>query len=200
MGVQLFPYNFKVTREKRNQMNGHNSLLIWFTGLSGSGKSTIADALEQKLHSKGIRTMVLDGDNVRGSLCKGLSFSPEDRSENIKRVAEMSRILLDSGIVVLATFISPYKKDREYVDITIKPNTFVEVFVNVSVEICAERDQKGLYEKAKKGELKNLTGVSAPYEKPEHPDVEITENDSVEMAVDKIYTRIKDKLELKDNE
>lgn len=200
MGVQLFPYNYKVTREKRNQMNDHNSLLIWFTGLSGSGKSTIADALEQKLHNNGIRTMVLDGDNVRGSLCKGLSFSPEDRSENIKRVAEMSRILLDSGIVVLATFISPYKKDREYVDITIKPNTFVEVFVNVSVEICAARDQKGLYEKAKKGELKNMTGVSAPYEKPEDPDVEITEQDSVEIAVEKIYTRIKDKLELKDNE
>lgn len=200
MDVQLFPYRYKVTREKRNQMNGHNSLLIWFTGLSGSGKSTIADALEQKLHNKGIRTVVLDGDNVRGSLCKGLSFSPEDRSENIKRVAEMSRVLLDSGIVVLATFISPYKKDRECVDITIKPNTFVEVFVNVSVEICASRDQKGLYEKAKKGELKNLTGVSAPYEKPENPDVEITEKDSVEIAVEKIYTKIKDQLELKDNE
>lgn len=200
MDVQLFPYGYKVTREQRNQLNGHNSLLIWFTGLSGSGKSTIADALEQKLHNKKIRTIVLDGDNVRGNLCEGLSFSPEDRSENIKRVAQMSRILLDSGVVVLATFISPYKKDREYVENTIKPNTFVEVFVNVSVEICASRDQKGLYAKAKKGELNNLTGVSAPYEKPQHPDVEITENDSVEMAVDKIYTRIKDKLELKDNE
>ena len=175
-------------------------MLIWFTGLSGSGKSTIADALEQKLHNIGIRTLVLDGDNVRGNLCKGLSFSPEDRSENVRRVAEMSRILLDSGIVVLATFISPYKKDREYVEITIKPNTFVEVFVNVSLEVCCSRDQKGLYEKAKKGELTNLTGVSAPYEKPVHPDVEITDDDSVEIAVEKIYKRIKDKLELKDNE
>lgn len=200
MDSQLFPYRYKVTPEKRNQMNGHNSILIWFTGLSGSGKSTIADALEQKLHNIGIRTLVLDGDNVRGNLCKGLTFSPEDRSENIRRVAEMSRILLDSGVVVLATFISPYKKDREYVENTIKPNTFVEVFVNVCLEICASRDQKGLYEKAKKGELKNLTGVSAPYEKPEHPDVEITEKDSVEIAVEKIYKRIKDKLELKDNE
>lgn len=200
MDSQLFPYRYKITREKRNQMNGHNSMLIWFTGLSGSGKSTIADALEQKLHTIGIRTMVLDGDNVRGNLCKGLSFSPEDRSENVRRVAEMSRVLLDSGVVVLATFISPYKKDREYVENTIKPNTFVEVFVNVSLEICASRDQKGLYEKAKRGELKNLTGVSAPYEKPEHPDVEITEKDSVEIAVERIYKKIKDKLELKDNE
>lgn len=200
MDSQLFPYRYKVTREKRNQMNGHNSMLIWFTGLSGSGKSTLADALEEKLHNLGIRTMVLDGDNVRGNLCKGLSFSPEDRSENVRRVAEMSRILLDSGVVVLATFISPYKKDREYVEITIKPNTFVEVFVNVCVETCASRDQKGLYEKAKKGELTNLTGVSAPYEKPENPDVEITEEDSIEIAVEKIYKRIKDKLELKDNE
>src|SRR5690606_15481139 len=153
MDFQLFPYRYKVTREKRNQMNGHNSMLIWFTGLSGSGKSTLADALEEKLHNLGIRTMVLDGDKVRGNLCKGLSLTPEDPSANVRRGAEMSRILLDSGIVVLATFISPYKKDREYVEITIKPNTCAEVFVNVCVETCASRDQKGLYEKAKKGEL-----------------------------------------------
>src|SRR5690606_39596959 len=153
MDSQLFPYRYKVTREKRNQMNGHNSMLIWFTGLSGSGKSTLADALEEKLHNLGIRTMVLDGDNVRGNLCKGLSFSPEDRSENVRRVAEMSRILLDSGVVVLATFISPYNKDRVYVEITIKPNTFVAVFVHVCVETCASSDPQRLYEIATNDEL-----------------------------------------------
>ncbi|WP_335965897.1 adenylyl-sulfate kinase [Galbibacter sp. PAP.153] len=196
MEKNIFPYQFKVTQKDRNKLNRHNSLLVWFTGLSGSGKSTIADALEQKLHSRGIKTMVLDGDNIRSSLCKGLDFSKKDRSENVRRVAETARLLLESGAVVLASFVSPYKKDREYVEKTIKPNIFVEVFVNTSIDICEKRDQKGLYEKAKSGTLDSLTGVSAPYEKPEKPAVEITEKDSIQEAVEKIYIEIKDKLEL----
>ncbi|MCX2680690.1 adenylyl-sulfate kinase [Galbibacter sp. EGI 63066] len=194
MGTHIFPYQFKITQQDRNRLNGHRSMLVWFTGLSGSGKSTIADALEQKLHGEGIRTMVLDGDNVRSGLCKELNFSQKDRSENVRRISEIARLLLESGAVVLASFISPYKKDREYVEKTINPNIFVEVFVNTSIGICENRDQKGLYKKARRGELDNLTGVSSPYEAPEAPDVEITENDSVQEAVEKVYKKIKDKL------
>ncbi|MEL4307310.1 adenylyl-sulfate kinase [Joostella sp. CR20] len=196
MKSNIFSYPYKISQQMRNELNGHKSLLIWFTGLSGSGKSTLADALEQKLYELGVRTMVLDGDNVRGSLNKGLSFSADDRSENIRRVTEMSRILLDSGVVVLANFVSPYKKDREYVEKTIKPNIFVEIYMKTSIEICKQRDQKGLYMKAEKGTIKNLTGVNAPYEVPENPAVIITEKDSLEQAVEKVYLEIKDKLEL----
>lgn len=197
MEQHIFPYNFKITQEDRNLLNGHRSLLIWFTGLSGSGKSTVADALEQKLNSEKVRTIILDGDNIRGRLCKGLDFSAEARSENVRRVAETANLLLQSGVVVLASFVSPYKKDREYVEKTIKPNIFVEVYMNTSLEICKKRDQKGLYKMAEKGGIKNLTGVNAPYEAPENADIEITENDSVEEAVTKIYLEIKDQLELK---
>ncbi|MCM5663499.1 adenylyl-sulfate kinase [Galbibacter mesophilus] len=196
MGEDLYPYQFKTTQEDRNLLSGHHSLLIWFTGLSGSGKSTIADALEQKLISEKVRTMVLDGDNVRGSLCKGLDFSAEDRSENLRRVAEIADLLLKSGAVVLASFVSPYKKDREYVEKTIKPNIFVEVFVNTSLETCKKRDPKGLYKRAEEGSLKNLTGFNAPYETPEAADVVVEENESVAEAVEKIYNEVKDKLYL----
>lgn len=194
MEPNIFPYKFNITQSDRNLLNKHNSLLVWFTGLSGSGKSTVADALEQKLYSEKIRTFILDGDNMRGRLCKGLDFSEEDRAENIRRVAETANLLLKSGAVVLASFVSPYKKDREYVEKTIKPNIFVEVYMNIGLDICKKRDKKGLYKLAESGELKNLTGVNAPYEAPENADVEITEGDSVDGAVEKIYLEIKDKL------
>lgn len=194
MEPNIFPYKFKITQNDRNLLNKHNSLLVWFTGLSGSGKSTVADALEQKLHSEKMRTFILDGDNMRGRLCKGLDFSEEDRAENIRRVAETANLLLKSGAVVLASFVSPYKKDREYVEKTIKPNIFVEVYMNIGLDTCKKRDKKGLYKMAESGELKNLTGVNAPYEAPENANVEITEKDSVEEAVEKIYLEIKEKL------
>ena len=190
---------YKITRSDRNAMNKHNAFLIWFTGLSGSGKSTIANALEQDLFKKGIKTYTLDGDNVRNGLNKDLTFSPEDRTENIRRIAEVSKLMVDAGLVVLAAFVSPYKKDRDNIRKTVKDVNFVEVFVNTSLEECEKRDVKGLYKKAREGEIKDMTGISAPYESPEQPDIEIkTESTSIESAVNEILKFITPKLKLND--
>lgn len=189
--------SYKISGLDRVLGNKHNAFLIWFTGLSGSGKSTIADALEQALFKKGIKTYVLDGDNIRNGLNKDLTFSPESRTENIRRIAEVSKLMIDAGLVVLAAFVSPYKKDRDNIRKTVKDVNFVEVFVNTSLEECEKRDVKGLYEKARAGEIKNMTGISAPYEAPEQPDVEIkTEQDSIEDAVNYILNFITPKLKL----
>lgn len=186
---------FQVSHQHREEKNGHRSFLIWFTGLSGSGKSTIANALEAELYKKGIKTYILDGDNVRGGLNKDLDFDPKDRTENIRRIAEVSNLMIDAGIVVLSAFISPYKKDREAVRTIVKDSRFVEVFVNTSLEECEKRDVKGLYKKARAGEIKNMTGISAPYEAPEKPDVEIkTETETIEQAINKIMKVITNKL------
>ena len=190
MERNLTPYNFKISRKERNLSNNHYSLLIWFTGLSGSGKSTLANLLECELLNLGIKTYILDGDAIRNTLNKDLSFSPEDRKENIRRVAEIANIMLDAGLVILAAFVSPYKKDREFIKNKVKPNNFVEVFVNTSLGECKKRDPKGLYKMANEGVIDNLTGVSAPYEPPENPDVEITEELSKHEAVKKIFTLI----------
>lgn len=195
MSNNIFKQNYKITKELRNNLNNHNSFLIWFTGLSGSGKSTIANALEVKLHQENIRTYSLDGDNIRKGINKDLSFSPEDRTENIRRIAEISNLLIDAGIVVLSAFVSPYKKDRNDIKNIVKSINFVEVYINTSIEECERRDVKGLYKKARKGEITNFTGISAPYEAPENPDIEIfTETMSINRAVDKIYNHIKNKL------
>lgn len=186
MSKNIVEHRFKVTQAERNQLNGHPSFLIWFTGLSGSGKSTVANLVEQQLYEQGIKTYVLDGDNIRSGLNKDLSFSPADRSENIRRIAEVSRLLIDAGVVVLAAFVSPYKIDREMIAKTVNPDNFVEVFVNTSLEECEKRDVKGLYKKARAGEITNLTGVNAPYEKPENPDVEVTEKLSLQEAADEV--------------
>ena len=196
----IIQHDYQVSREDRKSKNNHNSFLIWFTGLSGSGKSTIANLVEQQLFEKGIKTYTLDGDNIRKGINNDLTFSPEDRTENIRRIAEISNLMIDAGLVVLAAFVSPYKKDRENVKNIVKNSNFVEVFINTSVEECERRDVKGLYKKARAGEIKNMTGISAPYEAPEQPDIEIkTEETSVKEAVNKIVDHITPKLKL-DNE
>jgi adenylylsulfate kinase len=198
MKKNITPHNYKIEIDDRRKLNGHNSFLIWFTGLSGSGKSTIANALEIELHKKGIRTYILDGDNVRGGINKDLSFSPEDRTENIRRIAEVANLMVEAGVVVLAAFVSPYKKDRDNIRNVVKDINFVEVFINTSLEECEKRDVKGLYEKARRGEIKNMTGISAPYEAPENPDVEVnTLKLSIDESVDKIFKEIENKFNLK---
>jgi len=184
MQENIIPHQFNVTLAQRSKLKKHNAFLLWFTGLSGSGKSTIANAVENALHQKGIHTYTLDGDNVRKGLNNNLTFSPEDRTENIRRIAEVSNLMIDAGLVVLAAFVSPYKKDREMIKKTVKDVNFVEIFVDTSVEECERRDVKGLYAKARKGLIKDFTGVNAPYEAPENPDVLInTEEVTVGEAV-----------------
>jgi adenylylsulfate kinase len=195
MKENITPHTYQISIQDRRKSNKHNSFLIWFTGLSGSGKSTIANAVELELHKKGIKTYILDGDNIRKGINKDLSFSPEDRTENIRRIAEIANLMIDAGLVVLAAFVSPYKKDREDIKRIVKDVNFVEIYVNTPVEECEKRDVKGLYKKARAGEIKNMTGISAPYEAPEAPDVEIkTENVSVEQATVKIIEFITPKL------
>lgn len=191
----IFKQDYTVTKQYRNEQNNHNSFLIWFTGLSGSGKSTIANALEKKLYKKGIRTYSLDGDNIRKGINNDLSFSPKDRTENIRRIAEISNLFIDSGLVVLSAFVSPYRKDRENIKNIVGNSNFVEIFINTSIEECERRDVKGLYKKARKGEISNFTGISAPYEAPINPNIEIkTEELSVDEAVEKIIKNINNKL------
>lgn len=200
MEENIVAHNYKIGIEERRKNNGHNSFLIFFTGLSGSGKSTIANALEQKLFSEGIKTYVLDGDNIRKGINKNLSFSPKDRSENNRRIGEISKLFIDAGVVVLAAFVAPYEKDRRLIEQTVGSDNYFEVFVNTSLEVCEERDVKGLYKKARKGEIKDMTGISAPYEVPNNPTVEVSHMHSVNESVDIIYAKIDVKLRPKENE
>ncbi len=180
----IIPHQFNISKEQRSQLMGHGALLIWFTGLSGSGKSTIANAVEEALYKKNVHSYTLDGDNVRKGLNNNLSFTAEDRTENIRRISEVSNLMIDAGLVVLAAFVSPYAKDRADVKRTVGDRNFVEVFINTPVAECERRDAKGLYAKARAGEITNFTGVNAPYEAPVAPDVEIdTTMVSVEEAV-----------------
>lgn len=196
MKENIISHNYQLSVKERRKANKHNSFLLWFTGLSGSGKSTIANKVEEALYSKGIKTYTLDGDNVRQGLNSDLTFTPEDRTENIRRIAETANLMIDAGLVVLAAFVSPYKKDRENIKAIVKDVNFVEIYVNTSVEECERRDVKGLYKKARAGEIKNMTGLSAPYESPSNPDIEIiTEIESVEGAVKRIMDFIQSKLE-----
>ncbi|MGB5188946.1 adenylyl-sulfate kinase [Robiginitalea sp.] len=197
MNNDLTVHSYKISREDRRRMNGHNSFLVFFTGLSGSGKSTLCNALEQLLHQKGIKTYVLDGDNIRLGINKNLGFSPEDRTENIRRIGEISNLFIEAGVVVLAAFVAPYQRDRENIRSLVGADHFVEVFVNTPLEICEARDVKGLYAKARKGEITNMTGISAPYEAPDSPDIEIDGENSIETGVNEIFKSIQHKLELK---
>ncbi|PKA98768.1 adenylylsulfate kinase [Flavobacteriaceae bacterium MAR_2009_75] len=196
MEANLTEFQYRVSRAQRVQKNGHNSFMILFTGLSGAGKSTLANALETKLFEEKVHTYVLDGDNVRKGINHNLGFSPEDRSENNRRIGEIAKLFIDAGIVVLAAFVSPYKRDRENMKRTVGPYHFFEVFVNTSLAECELRDVKGLYKMARAGQIKNMTGISAPYENPENPDVEITQGQTVEQAVELIYNTIKYRLRL----
>ncbi len=183
-----------VTRKDRNAQNKHHSGLIWFTGLSASGKSTIAHGVEKVLHDRGIRTYVLDGDNVRHGLNKNLGFSPEDRQENLRRITEVSRLFVDAGILVLAAFISPYKKDREYIRKLFAEDIFMEIYVKCTIEECERRDPKGQYKKARAGIIKNYTGISAPYEEPDRPELVLeTSVSSVDAEIAKVIELLESK-------
>ncbi len=196
MEKNIIAHNYKLSINDRRESNGHNSFLIFFTGLSGSGKSTIANALEEKLFAENIKTYVLDGDNIRKGINKGLSFSPEDRSENNRRIGEIAKLFVDAGIVVLAAFVAPYEKDRSFIKDAVGVENYVEVFVNASLAVCENRDVKGLYAKARNGEIKDMTGISAPYEEPREPSIVVTHKNSVEEAIEIIYDKIKGKLSL----
>jgi adenylyl-sulfate kinase len=195
MQENIIPHQFSISQRERQDLKGHNSFLLWFTGLSGSGKSTIASAVEKALVSEGIHTYALDGDNVRKGLNNNLGFSPEDRTENIRRIAEVANLMIDAGLVVLAAFVSPYRVDRKNIKEIVGAENYVEVYVNTPLEECERRDVKGLYARARAGEISNFTGINAPYEAPLHPDIEIdTSRLSVEEAVSEIINHIKIKL------
>ena len=195
MNLHLVKHDYKITKKDREEHNGHKSYLFWFTGLSGSGKSTLANLVEIALQNQGLSTYILDGDNIRQGINKDLSFSPKDRTENIRRIAEISNLMLDAGLVTLATFVSPYIKDRNKVKEIVGSDNFIEIFVNTSLAECERRDVKGLYKKARSGEIKNLTGISAPYEAPINPDLEvITDGHSIEESVEIIINYINKKL------
>jgi len=196
MEKNITSHRYILTVAERRKKNGHNSFLIFFTGLSGSGKSTIANALEEKLFSHNIKTYVLDGDNVRKGINKGLSFSPEDRSENNRRIGEISKLFVDAGLVVLAAFVAPYEKDRLFIKNTVGAANYVEVFVNAGLEVCEKRDVKGLYAKARSGEISDMTGISSPYEEPNNSTIEVTAEQTVQESVDIIFNKIKSKLSL----
>ena len=196
MSLHTVKHDYKTTKLQREQLRGHKAYLLWFTGLSGSGKSTLANLVEIELHKKGISTYILDGDNIRQGINKDLGFAPQDRSENIRRIAEISNLMLDAGVVTLAAFVSPYSKDREAVKQIVGQDNFIEVFVNTSIAECERRDVKGLYKKARAGEIKNMTGISAPYQVPVNPDLEIiTDRQPIEKSVktilDYIHTKLK---------
>ena len=200
MGKNISIHSYKIGIHERRKANGHSSFMMLFTGLSGSGKSTIANALESKLFDHKIKTYVLDGDNIRDGINQDLTFEPKDRTENIRRIAEVGKLFIDAGILVLAAFVSPYEKDRESIKKTVGKDNFVEVFVNTPLAVCEARDVKGLYKKARTGEIKNMTGISAPYEAPSDPDIIVTDRHSIEEAVDLIYSKIEKKLKLNTNE
>lgn len=186
-------HSAKVAKSNRHKMNGHKSAVLWFTGLSGAGKSTLAVEVEKRLHERGIHTYVLDGDNIRHGLNKNLGFSPEDRKENIRRIGEVSKLFVDAGAFTLTAFISPYREDREAVRGLLEDTEFVEVYVKCSVEVCESRDPKGLYQKARAGEIANFTGISAPYEAPDDPEIVVeTDQQTLEDSVQQVIGYLED--------
>ena len=194
----IIPHQFHIDRKDRNIQKGHKSFVVWFTGLSGSGKSTLANMVEKRLFEDKIHTFSLDGDNVRSGLNNNLGFEREDREENLRRIAEVAKLFVDSGSLVIASFISPIKSDRDFVKGIIGKDDFVEVFVNTPLDVCESRDVKGLYKKARAGEIKNFTGIDSPYENPKFPDIEIkTDLEEAEDSVERIVEFLKNKLEIK---
>jgi adenylylsulfate kinase len=192
--LHIIPHQHAISKEDRERQNGHKGHILWFTGLSGSGKSTVASAVERELHQQGIRTFILDGDNVRTGLNSDLGFSAASREENIRRIAHVSALMKDAGLVVLSAFVSPYQKDRDFVR-KCAQDDFSEIFISTPLEVCEQRDVKGLYAKARAGEISNFTGITAPFEEPINPELDVpTHEMSIEeataMVVDYINTKI----------
>ena len=196
--TNIFYHQATVTRERRNQLNKHKSVVLWFTGLSGSGKSTMSHALEERLFNKGCRTFVLDADNVRYGLNSNLDFSNKDRKENIRRIGEVSKLMMEAGFIIMTAFISPFKEDRNRIRNLIPNGDFIEIYCKASLETCEARDVKGLYKRARAGEIKNYTGINSPYEVPENSDLIIdTEQETIEDSVSIIISFLKKKTIIK---
>lgn len=186
--LNIIPHQHAITRVQQERQKGHKGFVVWLTGLSGSGKSTVADRVEQFLIRAGIHTYILDGDNVRGGLNKGLTFSMEDRRENLRRIAEVAKLFADAGIVVLCAFVSPLEKDREMIQKIVGNDIFAEIFVDAPLVECERRDVKGLYKKARQGQIENFTGISAPYEAPKDPDLRIeTSSQAIEKSAREVF-------------
>lgn len=186
-------HNSKITQTDRSHLNEHNAACIWFTGLSGSGKSTLAVELEHQLYKLSVHSYILDGDNIRHGLNKDLGFSDEDREENIRRIGEVARLFVDAGLIVITAFISPFRKDRDNVRKLFDKNQFIEIFVDCDLKTCEERDPKGLYKKARQGEIKDFTGIDSPYEKPLNPELKLYNDSSTKVSenVKKIINYLK---------
>ena len=197
--TNIYPiYDKMMTRADKEKLLGQRGVMIWFTGLSGSGKSTVALGVERELHKRGVLCRILDGDNIRSGINKNLGFSADDRKENIRRIAEVSKLFLDSGIITIAAFISPNNDIREMAANIIGKDDFLEVFVSTPLEECEKRDVKGLYAKARKGEIQNFTGISAPFEVPEHPALALdTSKLSLEESVNRLLEMVLPKIEKK---
>jgi len=186
-------HHASVDRAARAEQRGHRSAILWFTGLSGSGKSTLANAVNQALFERGLACYVLDGDNIRHGLCKDLGFSDADREENIRRIGEVSKLFLDAGVVVLTAFVSPFKADRDRARSLVENGDFVEIHCAADLSVCEERDTKGLYAKARAGEIKEFTGISSPYEAPENPELRVdTGSQSLEACVDLVINHLRE--------
>ncbi len=187
MSENVVWHHATVTRSRREALNGHKSIILWFTGLSGAGKSTLAHAVEERLHTMGCHTFVFDGDNVRHGLCGDLGFSVEDRQENIRRVGEMVKLFLEAGVISLTAFISPLRSDRARVRSLVAHGDFLEIYCCCSLDVCESRDVKGLYKRARAGEIKDFTGISSPYEEPENPELVVdTGALSLDESVDQV--------------
>jgi len=187
-------HHASVSRERRETLNQHKSVILWFTGLSGSGKSTLAHAVEEELHQRKCRTYVLDGDNVRHGLNGDLGFSESDRKENIRRIGNVSKLFLDAGTIVLTAFISPFKTDRDIVRNLVPHGDFLEIFCNASLSVCEQRDTKGMYKKARKGLIKNFTGISSPYEDPDKPELVVnTGENSLSECVNQVIALLEER-------
>lgn len=194
----IIPHDHKICLKDRSRHKKHQPKVIWFTGLSGSGKSTLANLLEQHLYKKGIHTYILDGDNVRKGLNKDLDFSIEGRNENIRRIGEVAKLMADAGLVVIAAFVSPIEKERQALKETVGADRFIEVFVDTPLSECEKRDTKGLYKKARKGEIKDFTGISSPFEPPQSPDIHIhTIEETPEFSLNKILEVLLPGLKIK---
>lgn len=195
MSLNTVRQDYAITKTDREKRNGHRSFLLWFTGLSGSGKSTLANLIEIELHKKGLSTFTLDGDNIRQGINKDLGFSPADRTENIRRIAEIAHLMVDAGVITLAAFVSPYAKDRAEIKQIVGADNVFEIYINTSLEECERRDVKGLYKKARAGEIENMTGISAPYEAPVNADLEVvTDNQTVKESVAAILDFVIEKI------